>query len=85
MAFNGTDGLAASIRNHSSSTVLTSMVMSPSLGKHGADVFYWREIRFVVDHTIQHAPVCDAASRVAASMVSQLRVNPAANVIEMFV
>ncbi|GFS68663.1 hypothetical protein TNCV_1958861 [Trichonephila clavipes] len=41
--------------------------------------------RFVVDHTIEDAPVCDAASRAAVSMVSKLRVHAAANVIELFV
>ncbi|GFV52973.1 HTH_48 domain-containing protein [Trichonephila clavipes] len=40
--------------------------------------------RFVVDHTIQDASVCDAASSVAAAMVSELRVNAAANVVELF-
>ncbi|GFV95273.1 hypothetical protein TNCV_4586481 [Trichonephila clavipes] len=39
---------------------------------------------FDVDHTIEDAPVCDAASRVAAAMVSELRVYVAENVIELF-
>ncbi|GFS61604.1 hypothetical protein TNCV_4312711 [Trichonephila clavipes] len=30
--------------------------------------------RFIVDCTFEDAPVCDAASRVAATMVSKLRV-----------
>ncbi|GFX89290.1 hypothetical protein TNCV_1339891 [Trichonephila clavipes] len=38
-----------------------------------------RAPRFVVDHTIEDAPVCDATSRVAAAMISELRVNAAAN------
>ncbi|GFV14635.1 transposable element Tc1 transposase [Trichonephila clavipes] len=41
--------------------------------------------RFVVDHAIEDAPVCDAASRVAAVMVSELRVHDAADVVELFV
>ncbi|GFT93701.1 hypothetical protein TNCV_499781 [Trichonephila clavipes] len=41
--------------------------------------------KFVVDHTIEDAPVCDAASKVAASMVSELRVHTIANVVELFV
>ncbi|GFT96027.1 hypothetical protein TNCV_313131 [Trichonephila clavipes] len=40
---------------------------------------------FVVDHSIQDAPVCDAASKVAAAMVSKLRVHAAENVIKLFV
>ncbi|GFY34716.1 hypothetical protein TNCV_4701971 [Trichonephila clavipes] len=43
-----------------------------------------RVIRFVVDHIIEDAPVGDAASSVAAAMVSKLRVHIAANVIELF-
>ncbi|GFY05320.1 hypothetical protein TNCV_2207661 [Trichonephila clavipes] len=31
-----------------------------------------RASRFVVDHTFENAPVCDAASRVAEAMVSEL-------------
>ncbi|GFX60713.1 hypothetical protein TNCV_4976891 [Trichonephila clavipes] len=38
-----------------------------------------------VDHTIEDAPVCDEASRVAVAMVSELRVHTAANVVELFV
>ncbi|GFV91356.1 hypothetical protein TNCV_898731 [Trichonephila clavipes] len=41
--------------------------------------------KFVVDHTIEDAPVCDAASSVAAAMVSELRVHSDVNVIELFV
>ncbi|GFS71274.1 hypothetical protein TNCV_5050241 [Trichonephila clavipes] len=41
--------------------------------------------RFVVDHTIEDAPKCDAAPRVSAAMVSQLRVHTAVHVIELFV
>ncbi|GFW28463.1 hypothetical protein TNCV_4641281 [Trichonephila clavipes] len=44
-----------------------------------------RAPRFIVDHTIEDAPVCDPASRVAATMVSELRVHAAANVVELFV
>ncbi|GFT46991.1 DDE_Tnp_IS1595 domain-containing protein [Trichonephila clavipes] len=40
---------------------------------------------FVVDHTIEDAPDCDAASREAAAMVSELRVHAAASVVELFV
>ncbi|GFW92899.1 hypothetical protein TNCV_3495321 [Trichonephila clavipes] len=40
---------------------------------------------FVVDDTIEDAPLCGAASRVAAAMVFELRVHAAANVIEQFV
>ncbi|GFW13754.1 hypothetical protein TNCV_2105781 [Trichonephila clavipes] len=39
---------------------------------------------FVVDHTIENAPICDAASRVAAAMVSELRNHVAASVVELF-
>ncbi|GFV30048.1 hypothetical protein TNCV_1194951 [Trichonephila clavipes] len=42
-------------------------------------------IRFVVNHTIEHRPVGDTASRVAAAMVSKLRVHAATNVVELFV
>ncbi|GFV72198.1 hypothetical protein TNCV_995701 [Trichonephila clavipes] len=41
--------------------------------------------RFVVDHNIENFLVCDAASWVAAAMVSELRVHAAANVVELFV
>ncbi|GFV61503.1 hypothetical protein TNCV_3892931 [Trichonephila clavipes] len=41
--------------------------------------------RFVVDSTTEDAPVCVAASRVAAAMVSELRVHAAENVVELFV
>ncbi|GFW09692.1 hypothetical protein TNCV_1393931 [Trichonephila clavipes] len=41
--------------------------------------------RFVVDHNIEDASVCDAASRIAAPMVSELRVYEAANFVEPFV
>ncbi|GFX28553.1 hypothetical protein TNCV_1153611 [Trichonephila clavipes] len=56
-------------------------VTNQSLGNHGTDVFYW----FVVDHIIEDAFAGDAASRVAAAMVSELRVHAAANVVELFV
>ncbi|GFV55900.1 hypothetical protein TNCV_1390161 [Trichonephila clavipes] len=38
---------------------------------------------FVIDHTIEDASVCDAASRVAAAIVSELRDYAAANVVEL--
>ncbi|GFX62572.1 hypothetical protein TNCV_4867351 [Trichonephila clavipes] len=41
--------------------------------------------RFVIDHTIEDLSVCDAASRVAAAIVSELRVHTYANVVEQFV
>ncbi|GFT17841.1 hypothetical protein TNCV_2589031 [Trichonephila clavipes] len=41
--------------------------------------------RFVVDHTIEDSPVCDAVSRLAAAMDSDLRIHAAVNVIELFV
>ncbi|GFV56261.1 hypothetical protein TNCV_106171 [Trichonephila clavipes] len=44
-----------------------------------------RAPRFVVDHTIDDASECDAASRVAAALVSELRVHATANVVELFV
>ncbi|GFX91755.1 hypothetical protein TNCV_3529541 [Trichonephila clavipes] len=44
-----------------------------------------REHRFVVNHTIEDAPVHGAASRVSAAMVSELRVYAVANVTELFV
>ncbi|GFU06680.1 hypothetical protein TNCV_4352701 [Trichonephila clavipes] len=40
---------------------------------------------FVVDHTIEDAPVCDATSRVAAAMISELRFHAAANVVNLSV
>ncbi|GFV29027.1 hypothetical protein TNCV_1378781 [Trichonephila clavipes] len=40
--------------------------------------------RFVVDHTIKDTPVWDAASRVAATIVSKLGVHTSANVVELF-
>ncbi|GFT52261.1 hypothetical protein TNCV_8951 [Trichonephila clavipes] len=40
---------------------------------------------FVVGHTIEEAPVCDAPLRVAASMVSEMRgVYAVENVVELF-
>ncbi|GFX95782.1 hypothetical protein TNCV_2083621 [Trichonephila clavipes] len=42
-------------------------------------------LRFVVDHTIEDAPVYDAASIVATDMISELRVHAVANVVELFV
>ncbi|GFV76816.1 hypothetical protein TNCV_4730361 [Trichonephila clavipes] len=42
-------------------------------------------VMFVVYHTIEETPVCDAALRVAAAMVSDLTVHAAANVVELFV
>ncbi|GFW99537.1 hypothetical protein TNCV_3417701 [Trichonephila clavipes] len=44
-----------------------------------------RHPRFVADHTIEAAPICDATSEVSAAMVSELRFHTAANVIEQFV
>ncbi|GFU87884.1 hypothetical protein TNCV_964401 [Trichonephila clavipes] len=41
--------------------------------------------RFVIDPTIEDAPVCDALLRVLAAIVSELRVPAAANVVEQFV
>ncbi|GFV55603.1 hypothetical protein TNCV_1820901 [Trichonephila clavipes] len=38
-----------------------------------------------VNRTIEDAPICDAASRVAAPMVSKLRVHATTNVIKTFV
>ncbi|GFX05485.1 hypothetical protein TNCV_1008071 [Trichonephila clavipes] len=61
------------------------MLTSQSLSNHGPDVFYWRGIWFVVDHIIEDAPVCDAASREAESMGSELRVHAAAKIVELFV
>ncbi|GFU05614.1 hypothetical protein TNCV_3292071 [Trichonephila clavipes] len=40
-----------------------------------------RAPRFVIDHTIEDAPVIDASSRVTTAMVSELRVHAAANVV----
>ncbi|GFT84223.1 hypothetical protein TNCV_1150201 [Trichonephila clavipes] len=40
--------------------------------------------RFVIDHTIEDAPVCDAASCLTAAMVSKLRVHAVANVVKLF-
>ncbi|GFW41060.1 hypothetical protein TNCV_414691 [Trichonephila clavipes] len=40
---------------------------------------------FVIDHTIEDTPLCDAMSKVAEDMVSELRVLAAANVIKQFV
>ncbi|GFS66100.1 hypothetical protein TNCV_2510871 [Trichonephila clavipes] len=49
----------------------------------------WRLVicapRFVIDHTIEYAPVCNVASKVAAAMVSELRAHAAATVVELFV
>ncbi|GFT19064.1 hypothetical protein TNCV_3212871 [Trichonephila clavipes] len=39
-----------------------------------------RAPRFIVDHTFEDAPVCDAVSRVAAAMISDRRVIAAVNV-----
>ncbi|GFV51668.1 hypothetical protein TNCV_1320241 [Trichonephila clavipes] len=43
------------------------------------------QYQFVVGYTIEDAPVCDVASRVAAVKVSELRVHTVANVVELFV
>ncbi|GFW41309.1 hypothetical protein TNCV_1003021 [Trichonephila clavipes] len=40
--------------------------------------------RFIIDPTNENTPVCDAVSRVAAAMVSKLRVHAAVNIIELF-
>ncbi|GFY24180.1 hypothetical protein TNCV_1012331 [Trichonephila clavipes] len=40
---------------------------------------------FIVDLTAENAHICDAASRVAATIVSKLRVPVTANVVELFV
>ncbi|GFY34719.1 hypothetical protein TNCV_4702001 [Trichonephila clavipes] len=42
-----------------------------------------RVTRFIVDYTIEGAPVCDAASSVAAAMVSKLRIHAVANVVDL--
>ncbi|GFW28381.1 hypothetical protein TNCV_4640461 [Trichonephila clavipes] len=39
----------------------------------------------IADHTTEDSPICDTASRVAAVMVSKMRVNAAAYFIELFV
>ncbi|GFV46704.1 hypothetical protein TNCV_3847141 [Trichonephila clavipes] len=44
-----------------------------------------RAPRFVVDHTIEDAPVCDAASWVTTAIVSELSAHASANVVELFV
>ncbi|GFU85518.1 hypothetical protein TNCV_2952171 [Trichonephila clavipes] len=41
--------------------------------------------RLIVDTTIEDVPVCDASSNVAASMVFELRVHAAVNIVELFV
>ncbi|GFX55310.1 hypothetical protein TNCV_3968641 [Trichonephila clavipes] len=61
------------------------MVTSQSLDYHGPDFFYWREIWFVVDRTIEDAPISDAESRLASAIVSELRVHAAENIVELFV
>ncbi|GFV14900.1 hypothetical protein TNCV_1520921 [Trichonephila clavipes] len=58
-----------------------NLVTSQSLGNHGPNVFYWREIWFVVHPTITDAPVCDAASRVFAAMVAELRIHAAGSFV----
>ncbi|GFX60929.1 hypothetical protein TNCV_2275621 [Trichonephila clavipes] len=60
------------------------IVTSQSLGNQGTDVYLLViDLMYVqVSHTIQDAPVCDAASRVVAAMVPELRVHAASNVIE---
>ncbi|GFY05294.1 hypothetical protein TNCV_2207401 [Trichonephila clavipes] len=44
-----------------------------------------RASRFVVDHTIEDIPICDAASRITAAKFSEQRVHASANVVEQFV
>ncbi|GFV73366.1 hypothetical protein TNCV_3388831 [Trichonephila clavipes] len=46
--------------------------------------FAIRETRFNVDPTIEYAPVCHAALRVASAMVSKTRIHAAANVDTLF-
>ncbi|GFV84750.1 uncharacterized protein TNCV_4297321 [Trichonephila clavipes] len=41
-------------------------------------------LRFVVYHTFEDAPVCDAASRIVEAIVSELRVHATTNVFELF-
>ncbi|GFU74332.1 hypothetical protein TNCV_2445071 [Trichonephila clavipes] len=75
-----------------------SMCVHQDAAKHGWDHLYaanrtwihpkkWRLAirppRFVVDYTIEDTPVCDAASRVAAAMIYELRVNTVANVADL--
>ncbi|GFX65952.1 hypothetical protein TNCV_13731 [Trichonephila clavipes] len=43
-----------------------------------------RAPRFVVVHTIEDVSVCDAASRITAVMISELRVHASGNVVELF-
>ncbi|GFV95256.1 hypothetical protein TNCV_4586311 [Trichonephila clavipes] len=62
--------------NHSDWRMLTRRVSNSSSYHHA---------RFVVDHTIEDVPVCDAESGVAAAMVSELRVHVTANVVELSV
>ncbi|GFU65631.1 hypothetical protein TNCV_635541 [Trichonephila clavipes] len=94
MACASIDVHAASTRCHSSrgpKATGSHMGMSQSLGNHGPDVYYWREYwgtcrpGFVVDYTSEDTPVCDAESRVAADMVSVLRVHAAAYGNELLV
>ena len=40
--------------------------------------------RFVIEHTIEDAPVYDTASRVAKAMITELTIHAAENVIELF-
>ncbi|GFV91843.1 hypothetical protein TNCV_2975151 [Trichonephila clavipes] len=47
--------------------------------------FAIRAPRIVVDHTINDVPVCVAALRLAAAMISELRVHAAAYVVDLFV
>ncbi|GFV65088.1 hypothetical protein TNCV_2303951 [Trichonephila clavipes] len=45
----------------------------------------FRYPKFIVDYNIENVPVCGAMTRVAAAMVSEMRVLAAANVVELFV
>ncbi|GFX85626.1 hypothetical protein TNCV_2470281 [Trichonephila clavipes] len=40
---------------------------------------------FIIDHTIENSPFRDDVTRIAADIVSELRVYTAANVVELFV
>ncbi|GFW71081.1 hypothetical protein TNCV_91241 [Trichonephila clavipes] len=49
------------------------------------DYFAETVARFVIYHTIEDAPVYDAALKVASAMISELRIHAIANVVELFV
>ena len=40
--------------------------------------------KFIIEHTIEGAPVCDVVSRVVKVIVAELKVHAEANIVKLF-